>query len=106
MLQIRFYPRRTQDYTFNGHMWIHDTTFALQSIRLHLSENVNMNFMKVMGSQQKYSFTQGRWLLEDEKVLVDLKPVTKNSVSILGRKTSKYSKYDINKGIPIVSGEI
>lgn len=98
--KIDYYPRRTQDYTFNGHLWIHDTTFAVQSLKAQLSENVNMNFIKKLDASQEYRFEQNRWVLGTEKVMVDLKPLTKNSISIIGRKSSVYSNHTFNEPIP------
>lgn len=98
--KLDFYPRRNQDYTFNGHMWIHDSTFAVKSIRVHLSENVNMNFMSRLEATQDFKYINQKWVLTDENVLVDLKPVTKNSISILGRKTSRYYDWEFNTSMP------
>ncbi|MCS6981709.1 MAG: DUF5686 and carboxypeptidase regulatory-like domain-containing protein [Flavobacteriales bacterium] len=98
--RLDFYPRRNQDYTFNGRMWIHDSTFAVRSIYLELSENVNVNLIRALEAQLDFEWKDGRWFPAREKVMVDLNPVTKNSLSVIGRKTTQFRNQKAHVEIP------
>lgn len=98
--KLEYFPRRQQDYTFNGVMWIHDSTFAVESIRFMLSENVNVNFIRGLDAEQKYIQVDGKWLLESDQVLLDLNPLTKKSIGLIGKKYGYYKNYRIDEKIP------
>lgn len=98
--KLEYFPRRKQDYTFNGVMWIHDSTFAVQSIQFKLSEEVNVNFIKGLDAEQKYTLIDGHWVLESDRVLLDLNPLTKKSIGVIGRKFGHYNHYKFDEKIP------
>lgn len=98
--KLDYFPRRQQDYTFNGYMWIHDSTFAVESIKFMLSENVNVNFIRGLDAEQKYTLVDGHWVIESDRVLLDLNPLTKKSIGLMGKKYGHYSKYKLNEKVP------
>lgn len=98
---MEFFPRRKQEYTFNGNMWIHDTTFAVESVQLELSENVNVNFIqKFYAAQYFKQQADNRWLPLRDSVYVDFAPLTRKAIAILGRKKGFYENYVIDAPIP------
>lgn len=98
--RLDFYPRRPQDYTFNGNMWIHDSTFAVRSMYLELSENVNVNLIRALEARLNFEQVNGHWFPASEFVIVDLNPVTKESMSVIGRKNTWYRNSKANIEIP------
>ncbi|WP_210464981.1 DUF5686 family protein [Rufibacter roseolus] len=44
--RIKILPKRSQDLTFEGTMWITDGTFSLRRIELRLNKDVALNFVK------------------------------------------------------------
>lgn len=100
LYKLEYFPRRQQDYTFNGYMWIHDSTFAVESIKFLLSENVNVNFIRGLDAEQKFMFRDGHWVMESDKILIDLNPLTKKSIGVIARKTGFYDKYRFNEKVP------
>jgi translation initiation factor IF-1 len=98
--KLDYFPRRKQDYTFNGYMWIHDSTFAVESIKFMLSEEVNVNFIRGLDAEQKYMQVDGHWVMESDRVLLDLNPLTKKSIGVIGRKYGHYDQYKFNEKIP------
>jgi len=100
LYKIVFYPRRKQDYTFNGEMWIHDSTFAVKSIYLEISENVNVNFIKGLEAHLDFKYIDGRWFPSSEIVQVDFNLVSKNALGFLGRKTTLHNNQKPNFPIP------
>ena len=98
--KLDYFPRRKQDYTFNGYMWIHDSTFAVESIKFMLSEDVNVNFIRGLDAEQKFKFVEGHWVMESDRVLLDLNPLTKKSIGVIGRKYAHYDRYRFDEKIP------
>lgn len=60
--KLAFKPRRKQEYTFVGNMWIHDTTFAVQQFDMQIVDDANVNFINALVLQQQFT-------LVDQKVL-------------------------------------
>jgi len=95
---INFKPKMSGGTTFEGSMWIHDTTYALKEIKATLSSVANINFINGMYIDQQFSQVQKEvWMMTDEHLLVDLK-LTRNTklFGILVRKTTNRSKFKIN----------
>lgn len=97
---LEFFPRRKQEYTFNGAMWIHDSTFAVKQVELELSESVNVNLIRKFYAFQEFHRVNNRWLPQKDSVFVDFTPISKNSIAIIGRKKGFYSNQIINKELP------
>jgi len=98
--KLEYFPRRKQDYTFNGYMWIHDSTFAVESIKFLLSEEVNVNFIRGLDAEQNYMLSDGHWVLKEDKILIDLNPITKKSIGVIARKSGYYKDYRFNEKVP------
>jgi hypothetical protein len=97
--KLRFVPKRTGDLTFQGEMWIHDTTYAVKSISAHMSPWANINYVQDLYFE--YTFDQVAkevWMLTREKMIVDFK-LTKNTeiYGFFGRKLSSRSNFIINE---------
>jgi hypothetical protein len=98
--KLDYVPRRKQDYTFNGYMWIHDSTFAVQSIKFLLSEDVNVNFIRGLDAEQNFMQVNGNWVMKNDRILIDLNPINKKSIGVIGRKFGFYEHYRFNEKIP------
>jgi len=101
--QLKFKPKRTGDMTFEGEMWIHDTTYAVKQIEMDIAPWTNINY--VQGLHIEHSFEQVEkevWMLTSEKMIADLK-LTKNTdvYGLFGRRYSTRKNYTINKERPI-----
>ena len=97
--KLTFKPKRSSDLTFQGVMWIHDTTYAVKSIEAKISPGANMNFVQDFYFEQKYDQVEKEvWMLVYERMLADIK-VTRNSGlnGLIGRKTATRKNYIINK---------
>jgi hypothetical protein len=99
--KLLFLPKRKQDLTFTGHMYIHDTTWAIRQMNIRFNDNANMNYIKEFEVSQEYQRVDGiHWMLVKEKSFADLSPFEQsNNMGVFGRKTSIYSKFKINEPI-------
>ncbi len=94
--QIQFMPKRKQELTFTGNMWINDTTFAIKRLEMKIAEDANINFVKALNVVQDYKHVDGAWMLAKDRLVIDFE-VRKDKMGIYGRKTTSYKDFQINK---------
>lgn len=90
--KIRFVPRRKQEYTFLGEMWIHDSTFAVRKVSARIPQDININFVEDLAVVQEFEQVEGQWMLSKDMLVVDLKSA-EAQMSFIGRKTTSYQKF-------------
>lgn len=100
--KLTFKPKRKGDMTFEGEMWIHDTTYAVKSFNANISPWININYIQDLYIEQEFNQIESEvWMLTDEKMFVDLKITKKTEVSgLFGRKQSTRRNYVINTKRP------
>lgn len=100
--KLRFEPKRTGDLTFYGEMWIHDTTYAVKSIKANISEGANLNYIQDLYFHQEFDQIEKEvWMLVQENLILDLKLTEKTKVfGCYGRKSSSRKNYIINHQRP------
>ncbi len=99
--KITFKPKRRQELTFEGHMWIQDSTFVLEQIDAHMADEVNLNFISDFSFSQKYRPVQGdKWMLVQDSLFVLAKmflPHEGKSQEFLAKKATSYQDYLIDE---------
>lgn len=96
---LRFTPKRTGDMTFQGEMWIHDTTYAVKQISASISPWANINYVQDLYFEHHFDQVEKEiWMLTKEKMIVDVK-ITKNTevYGFYGRKLASRKDFVINK---------
>ena len=100
--QLKFVPKRSGDQTFEGEIWIHDTTYAVKQFSMDIAPGTNINY--VQGLHIEHYFDQVEkevWMLTSEKMIADLKMTKKTKVyGFYGRRYSSRKAYKINKERP------
>jgi len=98
---LAFKPKRKQEFTFSGNMWIHDTTFAVKRIDMKIADDANINFINDLVLQQDYTFVDKKWwMLSREKMVVDFNLSERDStqnIGFYGTKTTSYRNFIINQ---------
>ena len=100
--KLRFKPKRTGDATFEGEMWIHDTTYAVKQISANISPSANINYIQDLYFEHHFDQVANEvWMLTKEKMIVDVK-ITKNTgvYGFYGRKLSTRKDFVINEDHP------
>ena len=105
--KLLFTGRNKQDAAFSGHAWIHDTTYAIKSIKLTVLPNVNLNFIKDFAIEQNFIRIDGKfWFKNYDYMQTQYNIITsenkkkqKERQSLLIRKAENYSRIKIN--VPI-----
>ncbi|MEN9699573.1 MAG: hypothetical protein RLZZ301_771 [Bacteroidota bacterium] len=97
--KLRFVPKRTGDLVFEGHMWIHDTTYAVKSISASITKDANLNFIQNLYFEHHFEQVQKEvWMLTEERLIIEFKATEHSKfLGLIGRKYSKRSDFLINK---------
>jgi len=70
--EIKVKARRKEDLTFNGTIWINDTTFALKRISVEVDKEANLNFVKRIKIQQSLEpVDSGAWIPVKTRIVAD-----------------------------------
>lgn len=95
LYHLAFKPKRKQEYTFHGDLWINDTTWAVKKVTAKMSNDVNVNYVNNMSISQEYTFTDSVWFLKKEELFVDFN-LTDSTTGLFGRRTMSRKDIEIN----------
>lgn len=97
--KLRFEPKNTSNLTFYGEMWVHDTTYAIHSIKANISEGANLNYIQDLYVEQEFEQVEHEvWMLKKEMLLLDIRLTEKTKIyGFLGKKTSSRKHFIINE---------
>ncbi len=99
--QISFKPRRSQEPTFTGDIWVHDTTFAIVKSNLRMEKSANINFVKDMVVNSEYTMLgDSIWFLKSSNLFVDFNITDRKTTGFFGRKTTSYSNVKFTLDMP------
>jgi hypothetical protein len=91
--KLLFSTRRKMEPTFQGHLWIADTSFAVHKVEMKLSPDVNINWVYALMLEQTYDKPDGQhWMLTKEKLQVDMNSGTFKT-GVFATKTSLFSDF-------------
>ncbi|MCK9617271.1 MAG: DUF5686 and carboxypeptidase regulatory-like domain-containing protein [Lentimicrobiaceae bacterium] len=94
--QVMFKPRRKQEFTFTGKIWIHDSTYAIKKVDMRMSDDINMNFINDLVINQEYNrFENKYWMITKDQMVVDFNIVedAKSTMGFYGHKTTSYKNF-------------
>ena len=100
--KLRFTPKRTGDMTFQGDLWIHDTTYAVKKFTASIAPWVNINYVQNLYIEQEFEMVVPEvWMLKEEKMIADLKIAKKSGIyGFFGRRYSSRTNFAINAKHP------
>ncbi len=93
---LSFKPKRTQELSFTGNIWIADTTWGVKRLEMSLPKDANLNFINTANVIQEFIYTDSTWFLQKDRLVIDFAP-TKKAIGFYGRKTTSYKKLQLNK---------
>ncbi|MFP5471790.1 MAG: DUF5686 family protein, partial [Bacteroidia bacterium] len=94
--KLIFTPRRKQELTFEGEVWIHDTTYAIKEITGYIAEDANINFVKQLIVKQSFAQVEKEvWMPIKDELFVELNLI-EQQMGFYGRKTTSYKNFVIN----------
>jgi len=93
---IMFKPRRKQELTFSGNLWIHDTSFAVKKFQMRLADDANVNFINDLEIEQEFEWTEDLfWMLTRDVLKVDFNILDNSSKTLgfYGHRTTLYRNF-------------
>lgn len=96
-IQVQFSPAHFGSNTFNGYLWIADTSYAVKSLVMHLDKNANVNFVKKFEISQFFEAENQHQFLPDKTILfMDVVVPFKKQTGVIARKTTIYKNIILN----------
>ena len=96
-IQVQFSPAHFGSNTFNGYLWIADTSYAVKSLVMHMDKNANVNFVKKFEISQFFEAENQETFLPEKTVLyMDLVVPLKKQTGVIARKTTVYKDILLN----------
>lgn len=98
--KLMYKPRRKQELTFNGYIWLHDTSFAVKEVEMVAAEDANLNFVHDLTIRQAYSLIDNkRWMLTRDYMMADFNVIEKTEKipGFFGQRTTTYRNYMLDK---------
>jgi hypothetical protein len=93
---LTFKPKRVQELSFTGNIWIADTTWGVKRLEMSLPKDANINFINTANIIQEFTYTNNAWTLTKDRLVIDFAP-TRKAVGFYGRKTTSYKKIILNE---------
>jgi hypothetical protein len=93
---LSFKPKRTQELSFTGNIWIADTTWGVKRLEMSLPKEANINFINTANIIEEFAYTDSTWTLVKDRLVIDFAP-TKKAIGFYGRKTASYKKIKLNQ---------
>jgi len=92
-----FRPKRAGSNTFEGDAWVTEKTFQIQRISLYLGKDANINFIDRISVFQEFTpLNDSVIFLTRDKFFADFRVLGKNSLTLIGRKSTSYKDILIN----------
>ena len=95
-IEVQFEPKSFGSNTFNGYMWIADTSYAIKSIVMHIDKNANINFVNRFEISQNFEFTNHRFSPEKNILYLDLGIRELKKTGAVVKKTTLYRNGILN----------
>lgn len=96
-IQVQFSPAHFGSNTFNGYLWIADTSFAIKSLVMHMDKNANVNFVKKFEISQFFEAENKEKFLPEKTVLfMDLMVPLKKQTGVIAKKSTIYKDIVLN----------
>ena len=92
-----FTPKRPGQNTFQGDAWVLERTFQITRISLYLGKDANINYIdRISVFQEFIPMSDSIFFLSRDKFFADFRALGKNSLTLIGRKSTSYKDIVIN----------
>ena len=97
ILHFVFRPKHPGQNTFEGDAWVVDKTYQIQKISLYLGKEANINYIdRISVFQEFLPINDSVYFLNRDKFFADFRLLGKQSLTLIGRKTTSYRNIIIN----------
>ncbi len=97
IFHFTFNPKRPGQNTFQGDAWVISKTYQIQKISMYVGKEANINFIDRLSIFQEFqAVNDSIYFLTRDKFFTDFRTLGKNSLTLIGRKTTSYKDIVIN----------
>ncbi len=97
---ISFKPKRKQELTFTGEMWVADKAWAVKRIKARIANDANINYVNDFVANVEYTNVRdSAWMVSKHELYVEFN-VTDNTMGFVGRKTATYRNIKVGERQP------
>ncbi len=97
IFHFTFNPKRPGQNTFRGDAWVFSKTYQIQKISMYVGNEANINFIDRLSIFQEFqAINDSIYFLTRDKFFTDFRTLGKNSLTLIGRKTTSYKDIIIN----------
>jgi hypothetical protein len=97
--KLEFRPRRKQELTFTGHMWVHDSTWSVVAYDMEMAADANINYVEYLSMSALYKkYDDTLWVKDQESFFVEFYTLTKTEKApgFFGHKYTSFQKYSFS----------
>jgi hypothetical protein len=95
-IQVQFSQIQYGTNTFNGFMWIVDTSYAIKSMTMHMDKSATINFVNKFQITQNFELENGQFLPSKNILYIDLNVPAMNKMGFIARKTTLFKDFKFN----------
>ncbi|HEV8079860.1 MAG TPA: DUF5686 family protein [Chitinophagaceae bacterium] len=96
-IQVQFSQIQYGTNTFNGFMWIVDTSYEIKSMTMHMDKSASINFVNKFEITQNFEAADGKKFLPSRNILfIDLNIPAMKKMGVIARKTTLFQNFNIN----------
>lgn len=89
--QLKFKPRRKQEFTFTGTCWIDSLSAALRSVEMSKSPDVNINLLYRVDMKGAFRYSVSGWVPDREETVLEIALGEQERLpGLIARKTNIY----------------
>ncbi len=96
---IMFKPRRKQELTFSGNLWVSDTSFAIKKFQMRIADDANVNFINDLEIEQEFEWTDNMfWMLTKDILNADFNILDNSdkTLGFFGHRTTFYRNFQFD----------
>lgn len=95
-IQVQFSQIQFGTNTFNGFMWIVDTTYAIKSMTMHMDKSASINFVNKFEITQNFELNNDKFLPSKNILFIDMNIPALKKMGVIAKKTTLFRDFNIN----------
>ena len=95
-IQVQFSQIQYGTNTFNGFMWIVDSTYAIKSMTMHMDKSATINFVNKFEITQNFELADDKFLPAKNILFIDLNIPAMKKIGVIAKKTTLFQNFSFN----------
>ena len=96
-IQVQFSQIQYGTNTFNGFMWIVDSTYEIKSMTMHMDKSASINFVNKFEITQNFELSGDRYLPSKNILFIDLNIPAMKKMGVIAKKTTLFQNFSLNR---------